>query len=302
MKPIFSELANEEQGYVFAAIEGDKNPAITAQYGVNAFPSFVVFKKGVQWGKIVGGKTKNEFLSEFKKIVGIEKPMNAFEAERLLELLTAISQSNLDQIKKTIALGVDINGILETPQGNFSPLSLAIMTGPEEIIKFLMSSGARMDAVVQEAVIKQIDMFVQMTETLQKNFNSIKNKIATFSSPVKQAVKITGSDLGIQFVQVMGNQEELKKLIDQGADVNIVFSWGKSQTTPICVAMLMNNTEAIDMLINAGASLSVEIIDGHGCKKSLEQGIKDDLEAYKQCAIKSRERLAYALNISTTTK
>ncbi len=74
MKPLFAELAVTEKEYIFAAIEGDKHPTISAQCKVNAFPSFVVFKNGVQWGKIEGGKPKEDLLNAIKKIVATAQP------------------------------------------------------------------------------------------------------------------------------------------------------------------------------------------------------------------------------------
>lgn len=87
-----------------------------------------------------------------------------------------------------------------------------------------------------------------------------------------------------------------KSCIDQGADVNTILTLGKNQITPICLAMIVSNKEAIDMLIDAGAVLSIEVINEHGSKESLEEGIKRDIENYKQGIIKSRERLTYALS------
>lgn len=296
MKPIFTELAQEEKEWTFVAIDGDKYSALTASCGVKAFPTFVVFKNGAQWGKIEGGRSKEQFMPEFKKIIASEQPFALSQADVIMELLTAISIEDVNAIKKSIAGGVDLNGTLETLQGNLSALSVAILTGSEEIIDLLIKSGAKMDKSVEELTNKQINVSVVMIESLQKNFDYIKNKIAALPAPIKQVVKMSGAELGMQFVQVMESQDELKKLIDRGADVNTVFMLGKNQTVPICMAMLMNNIVAIDTFIAAGASLSIEIIDENGVKKSLEQGIKDDIETYNQGIIRIRERFAFALS------
>ena len=128
IKPLFAELAKEEQNMVFAAIDGDKNRTIAAQCGVRAFPSFVIFKNGVQWGKIEGGMPKDQLITEFKKIVDLNQPMTASQAEILMGLLMAISGRDLEAIKKSIASGVDLNGTVETPQGTLSAMSVAIIT------------------------------------------------------------------------------------------------------------------------------------------------------------------------------
>lgn len=296
IKPVFAELAQETKDWVFAAVDIDKNPTIMSACGVQAVPSFVLFKNDIQWGMLQGALPKEQLISEFKKIIALDQPVPRSQSDRMLELLMAISQRNLDAIKKSIAAGVDVNGTLETPQGNLCALNIAILSGTEEIIDFLMSSGALLNKTVEESTKNQIDTSASMTEMLQKNLDYIKNRIATLPAPVKQVVKISGPDLGKQFMVAMANPAELKKLIDQGADVNALFTFGKSQSTPICLAMVVNSKEAMDMLIDAGASLSVEIINEHGRKQSVEEGIKEDIANYNQGIIKSRERLAYALS------
>jgi thioredoxin 1 len=296
IKPIFAELAQQEKDWIFAAVDIDKNPTIMANCGVQVVPTFVIFKNGVQWGMIKGGLPKDQLMAEFKKAITIHQPVVLAQPNRTLELLIAVSQRNVDAVKKCVADGIDVNGIFEAPQGNMSALSVAVLTGTEEIIDFLISSGARMDKAVEESIKKQLETAVNMVAALQKNLDYAKHRIAHLPAPVKQIVKMNGPELSQQFMMAIANPALLKNLIDQGADVNLLFTLGKSQATPICLFIAVNNKEPLDMLIDAGALLSTEIIDEHGCKKSVEAGIKDDIEFMNKGAIKSRERLEYALS------
>lgn len=296
IKPIFAELAQEEKNWIFAAVDIDKSPMIMQNCGVQVIPTFVVFKNGIQWGMVKGGLSKEQLIEEFKKIMVMDSPVVRSQSDRVLELFMAINQRNLDAVKKLIAAGTDLNLTLETPQGNFSSLNIAIISGTEEVIDLLISSGAVMDKTVEESMKKHIDISANMIEILQKNFNYAKNRIIALSVPIKQVVKIHGPELGQQFKRAMVNPLELKNLIEQGADVNAIFGLGNNETTPIYLAIVLNNNAAIDMLIDAGALLSIEITNEHGCKKSVEEGIKEDIESYNQGIIKSRERLAYALS------
>jgi ankyrin repeat protein len=185
--------------------------------------------------------------------------------------------------------------------GNLYVLTIAIMSGTNEIIDLLMSSGACMDKTVEEATHKRIDDSLAMIEKIQNSFDYAKNNIAALPAPVKQVVKISGSELRQQFMTALGNMmggdsAELKKLIDQGADVNTAFVLGKSETTPLCLAVGLNNKEAIDMLVNAGAVFSIEIINEHGKKELLEEKMKREIAQSREEIIKCRERLAYALS------
>jgi thioredoxin 1 len=296
MKPFFAELAETQKDYIFASIEGDKYPTITAQCNVSAFPSFVIFKDGVQWGKIEGGRSKEDLLTAIKKIVASPEPEKASQTELLMQLLMAINERNVEAIKKSIANGVGINETFETPLGSISPLSVAVISGTNEIIDLLLASGAKMDSAREESIKKQIEASQVRTEALQKSFDYCKNKISGLSAPVKQRGTMNGPEVGMQFLQACANPEQLKKLIEQGADVNTVFQVGKSQSTPICIAMIFNNTSTMDMLIEAGAVLSTEIITEKGHKQTVQEALQEEIETYKQGIIKSRERLAYAVN------
>lgn len=296
MKPIFEELARQETGYIFAAIDGDKNRALSSRTGVNAFPTFVVFKGGVQWGKIEGGRPKDQLMAEFKRIDAQPQPTGASQADRLMELLMAISERNVEAVKKSLATGVDLNQTLETPQGSLAPLTIAVISGTTEIIDLLISSGATLDITLAESIKNQIIASEEMTADLQKSFDYCKNKIASLPAPVIQNCTKSCPDLGIEFLKVMANKDELKKLIDQGADVNVVFPIGKSYSTPLCFAMLMKNKEAMDTLIEAGASLVIEIVNEKGNKQTLHDSIQNDIETYRLGNKASRERLAYAVS------
>lgn len=300
IKPIFSELAQEEKDWIFAAIDVDKAPAITTSCGVQAMPTFVVFKDGVQWGSVKGILPKDQLMVEFKKIANRSLPASCTQADQIQQLIMAICQSNNDEIKKLLADGVDINGFWQRPEGNFYPLQMAIVSGKEEIIDLLISSGAIMNKVVEESIKKQIESSMKMGEEIQQCLDYVQNKIKALPESVNQIVKVNELELRQRFMMAMGDPGALKDLINEGADINMVFEFGNSEATPLYLAIMLNNKIAIDILIDAGASLDIEITNEHGDKKTIENMIKEAIGDCSQGIIKARKQLAYTLNKITS--
>lgn len=100
-KPFFAELAHEED-WVFAEVDVDKVPSLTATFNVQSFPTFMVFKGGVQWGMFRGARAKQSLRSEFKRIIDSEFPEVIQEAYGVQLLITAIAQQNVADIRKLI--------------------------------------------------------------------------------------------------------------------------------------------------------------------------------------------------------
>lgn len=69
MAPIFDELSQEVKEVKFVKVNVDNNPDLASQYSVFSIPTFVFFKNGKMVSQIVGGKSKESFLEEIKKII-----------------------------------------------------------------------------------------------------------------------------------------------------------------------------------------------------------------------------------------
>lgn len=158
-----------------------------------------------------------------------------------------------------------------------------------------MDAGAVMNQTTEESTKQQIDLTVKMLENYKNYFEYCKNKIKP-SKSTTEVTRITDPALCQQFILAVGDTKKLKELIEQGTDVNTVLVFGKNETTPLCLAIAFNNQEAMDMLLDAGASFAVEITNEQGDKKLLEQACQDEIEQLSLGIIKARERLAYALS------
>lgn len=297
VKPTVDELAQEKNEWIFASIDVDKAPAIMTKCGVMAMPTFVIFKDGVQWGMFNGARSKELLVAEIEKIINAEKAMPRSKEADGQQMIMAIVNRNLDEIKKLIANGADVKGVLmEMPQGKFTALRVAINNGTEEIIDVLIAAGAVLDAEMEEALKKQMDMAENMAKAFKDCYEYAQEKIAALPAPIKQDVKISNpEELAQQFMMAMMNLTVLQQLIADGADVNVRFNLGKGELTPLCFAILLNNRAAVDMLISAGATFDGDLINEQGNKQSVKDAIKQQIEESNRGVVRGRERLAYAL-------
>ena len=60
-KPVLSEIA--QQNIDIGEIDADSNLSIVQQYGISAFPSFLLFKNGHLLAKFAGYRPKYELLN-----------------------------------------------------------------------------------------------------------------------------------------------------------------------------------------------------------------------------------------------
>lgn len=289
VKPIFAELAQEED-WILCSIDVDKAPAVAAQCNVTAMPTFVVFKNGILWGSVKGGMQKEQLRAELQKIITAPQPSGPSEQERTQQLMMAIAQRSVESIRRLIAEGVNVNGTLATPQGNFSVMQVAINAGNEEIIDLLFAAGAVIDSGIQQATEQGLQQHLALIEIFEQNMNYLKSKIA-LSEP---KTSTNNAELGQQFLMAIMNPSTLKDLLAKNVDVNCTLILGKSETTPLYLAAAFNNREAMDMLIDAGASLSTLISDEKGCKQTVLDAMQEELDTLKQGVIKGKERLQYA--------
>lgn len=70
MAPLVDQLAEEYRGKagVFT-VDADMNPIVRAKYGVEAYPTFVIFKDGQPVWKDSGARGKDELASELDKLL-----------------------------------------------------------------------------------------------------------------------------------------------------------------------------------------------------------------------------------------
>lgn len=69
MKPVFAELAAERTDLRFVELDVDAHQRTAAEYSVLSMPTFVVFRGGVEVGRLVGARPKRRLEAELAEIL-----------------------------------------------------------------------------------------------------------------------------------------------------------------------------------------------------------------------------------------
>ena len=184
--------------------------------------------------------------------------------EDTTQLIEAIKKGDLEQVKKLVSSGADVND-----DEVLSPLGLAAARGHLEIVKFLLDSGAEVDKTFKrgELVVTALTLAAQHSRTeivklliergADVNYNvifvpdpkSIMGNRGTF--PYESVLTMA--------LQHRNEQAELvKALLDAGANPNVRFkSLEHTLTTPLILACQHGNVEIVEALIDKGADLTV---------------------------------------------
>lgn len=146
MKPVFEELARElSSSYVCARVDGDTSKELIAQWGVNSFPSFVIFKEGKKVGMLSGAKSKDDFKQRLLELTTTFNFLELDEPARLNRFQTAIQEGDIAVVKVLLDLGLSSKQTL--PAGMpplFVAAQIALMQGEKmlPVMKVLIDAGA----------------------------------------------------------------------------------------------------------------------------------------------------------------
>ncbi len=69
--PILNDIAETQDDIVIGKVNVDNNQALASKYKVRSIPTLLIFKDGVEAGRIVGVKTKKAILREVNAVTGI---------------------------------------------------------------------------------------------------------------------------------------------------------------------------------------------------------------------------------------
>lgn len=279
VKPMILELAQEEKEWVFVTADVDKVKEIAAEYGVRAMPTFIVFKNGEQWGTFTGAAPKEELRQKISDILQSEKQVVVSQANNVENLIAAIAQKDIKEIEKLITEKIDVNGSTEGfPTGKIYPLQFAVVTGSEEIANLLMKAGAKMDQVVEDTTRQHLESFGNIYTSSKECFELAKQL------EVQPAIAGHAGTF-YEFMEAFSNPEALAQYLENGVDANGAFEVGPMKVTPLYIAIMMHNKIAIEVLVKAGASLSVEIEEN----KTLEAKIQEEMDQLEQAVARGQQ-------------
>ncbi|MER3602013.1 MAG: thioredoxin [Nitrososphaerota archaeon] len=70
MHPILERLSSTMNGRVaFGRLNVDENPDLASKYDVYSIPTFIVFSKGRELGRLIGARPERQFRAELEKLL-----------------------------------------------------------------------------------------------------------------------------------------------------------------------------------------------------------------------------------------
>ena len=153
--------------------------------------------------------------------------INKIRRESNIPLIVAAKKGDLDEVKKLLAEGADVN-VKDIAEN--TPLLAAAENNNTELLKILLDAGAEVN---------------------------VRN---TYLSYMQSGEMIKFSDRGkspLFLAVARGNVEAVKLLLDKGAEVNTVYgeSHRRSEITALMQATLIKSAEIVKLLIEHGADV-----------------------------------------------
>ena len=252
---------------------------------VNAFSRG---KTALVWAKEFGENKLFEFLSENG---AKEDRIPDREVDRLSDnLMKSIEEKDLEEVKKLIEEGADVNYSRLIVVSRETPIVLASREGYVDIVKELINNGADINGVIEVTKISPI--FIAAS----------KGHIECVELLLNHGVDI--NDRGTQYnltplIGAIGDRRDdmIDFLISKGADVN---KGDRDGLTPLMYAVDAKNLSAAAKLIAAGADVmkkdnvgknAIQHTDDEYVKKAIILEVKKHLMSTKQNVADDLRRL-----------
>jgi len=162
----------------------------------------------------------------------------------------AAYMGDIEKLKKCLQDGMDINS-----QGNFccTALHLAANSDKKDIVEFLISKGARVDA--KDAYYGVTPLYY----AVRHNYEDIADLLLAKGADVNAKDK-DGHFTLLYYAIWDRSKDAIKLLISRGANVNVKDDDGY---TPLVYAIWENDKDMVELLISKGADVNAEDNNGY---------------------------------------
>ncbi|KAG8449090.1 hypothetical protein GDO86_015952 [Hymenochirus boettgeri] len=185
-------------------------------------------------------------------------------------LFVAAQSGQLEALRYIVKCEADIN-----TQANDSASALfeACKNGHDDIVEFLLAQGADANKPNKDGLLP-----IHIASRKREN-----DEIISMLIPVTSRVRVKRSGISpLHIAAERNNNDILEELINAGYDVNFTLSFDRARlyedrrSTALYFAVMNNNINATQMLLEAGANPNIDIINPllisirHGCCKTMK--------------------------------
>lgn len=196
---------------------------------------------------------------------GGSQPVNTAEDEHTFEMLKAIMNGELQEVRDRIEKGANVNSVRNQDGTELSPLLAAVLRDQVEIVKLLVEKGADLNLKLDTKTNQDVPLV----------FHAAQSDIRILRYLVDNGidVKATTPDKSTALMYACRTQkaDNVRYLIQKKLDVNAKTSDG---VTALLQAASSKNLEAARALVEAGANL--DAVTTFGQSPLLVAGIRKD--------------------------
>ena len=154
--PTVEKVAAKRKDVKLVKVDVDKGKDVSNNHKVRSMPTFVVFHKGKEIGRFTGAQTSEDALhkkideivkakasakkpeapvkpAEKPKADKVEMPAPSKEETLIQQYMTSLMTGDVEGAKKLLDKET-VNYMIETPEIDFTPLSLAILMGSDDAL------------------------------------------------------------------------------------------------------------------------------------------------------------------------
>ncbi len=214
----------------------------------------------------------------------------------------AIERGDLDSVKALVEGGAKADTLIDYGEHKITPLMKACWEGQAEIARYLLDSGANVNAAdetgqtalfsaVTQGKVDLVKMLIERGAKVNikdaRQFSPITLAAAMGNAAMVEALAGAGADLNVEaygltplmFAVSSKKPEMARLLVKLGAPVNYASKGGDSGSTALFSAIYSGDAEMVRVLIELKADVNVKTRSGNTPLKAARQGDQEDIIA-----------------------